>query len=70
MRSHLICALSGAATGLCLLFPEIGPASFFLMAPAISVQSAAGGRRRFSLCHSFCLALAAAGYAPRWCWCI
>ena len=64
MRSHLICALSGAATGLCLLFPEIGPASFFLMVPALSVQSAAGGRRRFSLCHSFCLALAAAGYAP------
>ncbi len=68
MRARMIwpaCFASGAATGMCLLFPKVGSAVFFLPIPALMVLlRQTESRRTFKLCAVFCLGMCMAAYAP------
>ncbi len=63
--SWLLCIISGIGMGLCLLFPEFGPAVFVLAVPAlVAIEKQKNKKVRFATCYAFTAGLCLASYFP------
>ena len=61
----VLCLISGIAMGVCLLFPQIGPAVFLLAVPALAViQKKTTKKQRFWHCFAFTGGICLAAYFP------